>query len=92
MKRKIMENSNRKKYTDVMAEAEAELVTALKNYSNVFIRYCSENNGIPSMNQIEDIWKILDDETRNVFIKMISGSISSVDESIQISLKKANTD
>ena len=30
MKRKIMENNSRKKYTDVMAEAEAELVTALK--------------------------------------------------------------
>ena len=78
-------------YNDTIANAEYELIEAVRNYSKAFAQSSSENNGIPAINQIEKMWSKLDSETRNIFANMISGSISSINESELISSKKANT-
>ena len=44
-----------------------------------------------TIEQIENMWSKLDVETRNIFVNMISGSISSINESEIISSKKENT-
>lgn len=78
-------------YNDTIANAEHELIEAVRNYSKAFFQSSYKNGGTPTINQIEDIWTELDAETRNIFVKLISGSINSIEESNLISSKKANT-
>ena len=79
------------KFNDTIANAEDELLEAVRDYSKAFAESASESNGVPTINQIEDMWSKLDAETKNIFVNMISGSISAIDESGLISSKKANT-
>lgn len=88
---RIMDNTSSKSFDEVIANAEYELVEALKNYSKAFIESSSESNGVPTINQIENMWLKLNDDTRKIFVELISGSISSVNESELISSKKENT-
>lgn len=78
-------------FNNTIANAEYELIEAIKNYSKAFVQSSSENGGVPTINQIESMWSKLDSETRNIFVNMISGSINSINESELISSKKANT-
>lgn len=86
-----MDMSKNDKFDDAIATAEYELIEAVKNYSEAFVRSAANNNGVPTINQIENIWSKLDAETRKIFADMISGTISSIDESDLISSKKSNT-
>lgn len=76
---------------DAIALAEDELIEAVHNYSKAFVEASTENSGVPSINRIEDIWCKLDSETRNIFVNLVSKSISASEESSLISSKKANT-
>ena len=78
-------------FNETIANAEYELIEAIKNYSRTFTQAVTESSGIPTINQIEAMWSKLDTETRNIFVKMVSGSINSLDESELISSKKENT-
>jgi hypothetical protein len=78
-------------YNAAISEAEDELIEAVRSYSQAFVKASSENNGVPTINQIEGIWSKLDSETRNIFVKLISGSISAAEETALISSKKENT-
>ena len=78
-------------FNDTLANAEDELLEAIRNYSKAFKESAAKNGGVPTINQIEDMWSRLDSETKNIFVNMISGSISSVNESELISSKKVNT-
>lgn len=86
-----MDINTNEAYNNTIANAEYELIEAVRNYSKAFQQSSSHNGGVPTINQIEDIWAKLDAETRNIFVKMISGSINSIEESELISSKKANT-
>lgn len=87
----IMDITNNEVFEETISTAEYELIEAIRNYSKAFIQSANENGGVPTINQIEKIWSKLDTETRNIFVNMISGSISSINESELISSKKANT-
>ena len=78
-------------FNETIADAEYELIEAVRKYSKAFAQSSKENGGIPTIDQIENIWSKLDSETRDIFVNMISRSISSVNESEIISSKKANT-
>lgn len=78
-------------FNDTIANAEYELIEAVRKYSKAFAKSSKENGGVPTIDQIESIWSKLDSETRDIFVNLISGSISSVNESEIISSKKANT-
>ncbi|MCR4655750.1 MAG: hypothetical protein K5770_05910 [Lachnospiraceae bacterium] len=78
-------------FNDAIANAEYELIEAVKKYSKAFAQSSVQNGGVPTINQIEKMWSKLDTETRNIFVNMISGSISSINESEIISSKKENT-
>ena len=86
-----MDYDKNEAYDKIITEAENELIEAVRNYSKAFVRASAENNGVPTINQIEDIWRKLDLETRDIFVKMISGSISTSENSSMISSKKENT-
>ena len=87
----IMDITNNEVFEETISTAEYELIEAIRNYSKAFIQPANENGGVPTINQIEKMWSKLDTETRNIFVNMISGSISSINESELISSKKANT-
>ena len=87
----FMDINKNEAFKDALASAEYELIEALKHYSDAFSKSSSENGGVPTINQIEDMWSKLDSETRNIFVKMISGTISAIDESEYISSKKEST-
>ena len=78
-------------FNETIANAEYELIEAIRNYSRAFTQSSAENGGVPTINQIEMMWSKLDSETRKIFVNMISGSISSINESELISSKKENT-
>lgn len=86
-----MDKTNNETFNEVIANAEYELVEALKKYSQAFLESSSQNDGVPTINQIESMWSKLNDDTRKIFIDMISGSISSINESNLIASKKENT-
>ena len=87
----IMDITNNEVFEETISTAEYELIEAIRNYSKAFIQSANENGGVPTINQIEKMWSKLDTETRNIFVNMISGSISSINESELISSKQANT-
>lgn len=87
----IMDITNNEVFEETISTAEYELIEAIRNYSKAFIQSANENGGVPTIDQIEKMWSKLDTETRNIFVNMISGSISSINESELISSKKANT-
>lgn len=76
---------------DAVANAECELVEALKKYKEAFAQSANGNKGIPTIDQIEKIWSELDANTRKIFVNMLSDSINSTNESEMISSKKENT-
>lgn len=85
-------DSHRLRYDDdVIAEAEDELIQAVRNYSDAINGVIEKNGNVPTINQMEDIWVKLNDETRNIFVKMVSGTVSAFNENELISSKKANT-
>ena len=86
-----MDITSNEAFEETISTTEYELIEAIRNYSKAFIQSANENGGVPTINQIEKMWSKLDTETRNIFVNMISGSISSINESDLISSKKANT-
>jgi hypothetical protein len=86
-----MGNIKKEAFNETIANAEYELIEAIRKYSRAFTQSSDENGGVPTINQIEMMWSKLDVETRNIFAKMVSDSISSIDEGELISSKKENT-
>lgn len=86
-----MDITSNEVFEETISTAEYELIEAIRNYSKAFIQSANENGGVPTIDQIEKMWSKLDTDTRNIFVNMISGSISSINESELISSKKANT-
>ena len=60
-------------FNETIADAEYELIEAIRKYSKAFAQSSKENGGVPTIDQIENIWSKLDSETRDIFINMISG-------------------
>lgn len=65
-------------FNNTIANAEHELMEAVRNYSKAFLQSSSQNGGVSTINQIEDIWTKLDAVTRYIFVRMASGSINSI--------------
>lgn len=85
-----MDINTNEAYNNTIATAEYELIEAVRNYSKAFLQTSSQSGGVPTIDQIEDIWAKLDAEARAIFLKMVSGSINSIEESELISSKKEN--
>ena len=45
--------NNNEAFNDAIANAEYELIEAVRNYSKAFAQSSAENNGVPTINQIE---------------------------------------
>ncbi len=69
-----------------------ELEDAVDEYLDSFHASCNGGKALPSIDQIEDIVSELKSKTRDIYLKMVSESISSFDESELIESKKASTE
>ncbi len=87
----LMDINNNDAFNKAISDAEYELLEAIRKYSKTFTETSNKNGGVPTINQIEKMWSELDSETRNIFVNMISNSISSISETELISSKKENT-
>lgn len=52
----VMEDYMKETHNKAIIEAEDELIEAVQNYSKAFLEASSKNDGVPTMNQIENIW------------------------------------
>ncbi|MBR1856669.1 MAG: hypothetical protein IJ803_06305 [Oribacterium sp.] len=69
-----------------------ELEDAVDDYIMSFRQKSSDGSGLPNINEIEDILYELKDKTRDIYLNMISDSITKFDESKMIDSKKENSE
>ena len=77
--------------TEIISIAQHELEEKLNKFFDEFDKAGDNNNGVPTITQIEKMMGDLNDETQKIFLKMLSDRISSIDESSLIESKKANS-
>ena len=76
---------------DIKSAIMDELEGAVDEYLESFRLRSDNGNSLPSINEIEDIVSELRSKTRDIYLSMISDSISSFDESNLIDSKKPST-
>ena len=69
-----------------------ELEDALDEYFESFRLKGGDGKSLPSINDIEDLIGELKTKTRDIYLSMVSTSISNFDESELIASKKENTE
>ena len=68
-----------------------ELEDAVDEYLESFSLKSNDGKTLPSINELEDIVADLRTKTRDIYLKMVSESITSFDESELIDSKKDST-
>lgn len=80
-----------KNIDQIAADAVQDLKDAVENYVRVFSDTTKGPAKFLTIDQLEDIVKVLDSETRKIYLNMVSDSLSSIKEKDIISSKKANS-
>ena len=65
---------------------------AVDDYLLSFRLKTNDGNGLPNINEIEDMMQDLKNKTRDIYLSMVSDSITKFDESKSIDSKKENTE
>ncbi|MBR1708971.1 MAG: hypothetical protein IJ719_09110 [Clostridia bacterium] len=65
---------------------------AVDDYLLSFRLKSNDGNGLPNINEIEDMMQDLKNKTRDIYLSMVSDSITKFDESKSIDSKKENTE
>ena len=69
-----------------------EIETAVDCYLENFKQKSSNGKSLPTINEIEDMLSDLKSKTRDIYLSMVSDSISFFDESELIDSKKGSTE
>lgn len=83
--------------TDKISKKELahDVIQDLRDSVNMFLDQFEEQttgtSDFLTMDKLEDLFRKLDDETRKIYLNMVSDSISSIDEKELIRLKKSNS-
>lgn len=83
--------SYKKQEQELKSAIMDEIEDAVDDYMETFRLKSDNGNKLPSINEIEDIVTELKSKTRDIYLRMVSESISGYDESNLIESKKANT-
>ena len=86
-----MNNTKTFDRTEIISTAQHELEEKLNKFFDEFDKAGYNSNGVPTITQIEKIMIDLNQETQNIFIKMLSERINGIDESSLIESKKENS-
>lgn len=89
----VIQSMNNHDIDRIKCQCKDEFSNILDSFFDSFTSRCEEHKdtGIPTLDEIENIWGQLSLETRELYSKMIGEAISNIDESEAISSKKENT-
>ena len=89
--RLIMAKKLNSKEQEIKSAIMDRIEDAVDDYFSEFRAKSSDGQGLPSINDIEDLLLQLKSKTRDIYLDMALQSISKFDESGIIESKKANT-
>ena len=82
---------NTKQEQELKTAIMDELEDALDDYLESFRLKSKDGESLPTINELEDILTDLCSKTRDIYLEMVSESITHYDEANLISSKKATT-
>ena len=76
----------------IAAAVKQDMNERIDQWINEFAKETSDLSSFPSISQLEADIVNLDNETRKIFLNMLSDCLSNIDEKEIISTKKGNSD
>ena len=77
---------------EIKSAIRDKIEDAVDDYLLSFRLKSNDGNGLPNINEIEDMMQDLKNKTRDIYLSMVSDSITKFDESKSIDSKKENTE
>ena len=76
---------------EIAHDVVQDISDSVNKFLDEFDGKTTDKSNFLTMDSLEDLFGKLDSETRKTYLKMVSNSISSIDEKDLIKLKKANS-
>ena len=76
---------------EIAHDVVQDISDSVNKFLDEFDGKTTDKSSFLTMDSLEDLFRELDSETRKTYLKMVSNSISSIDEKDLIKLKKANS-
>lgn len=76
---------------DIIADAMNELRAAVEKFSNTLSQHTTDVSSFLTMDKLENMMGLLDEQTRQVYLDMVSRYLSNINEQEIIASKKENT-
>jgi len=75
---------------DIIADAMNELRAAVEKFSNTLSQHTTDVSSFLTMDKLENMMGLLDEQTRQVYLDMVSRYLSNINEQEIIASKKEN--
>ena len=76
---------------DIIADAMNELRAAVEKFANTLSQHTTDVSSFLTMDKLENMMGLLDEQTRQVYLDMVSRYLSNINEQEIIESKKENT-
>ena len=76
---------------DIIADAMNELRATVEKFANTLSKHTTDVSSFLTMDKLENMMGLLDEQTRQVYLDMVSRSLSNINEQEIIESKKENT-
>lgn len=76
---------------DIIADAMNELRAAVEKFANTLSQQTTDISSFLTMDKLENMMGLLDEQTRQVYLDMVSRYLSNINEQEIIASKKENT-
>lgn len=76
---------------DIIADAMNELRAAVEKFANTLSQHTTDVSSFLTMDKLENMMGLLDEQTRQVYLDMVSRYLSNINEQEIIASKKENT-
>ena len=75
---------------DIIADAMNELRAAVEKFANTLSQHTTDVSSFLTMDKLENMMGLLDEQTRQVYLDMVSRYLSNINEQEIIASKKEN--
>lgn len=76
---------------DIITDAMNELRAAVEKFANTLSQHTTDVSSFLTMDKLESMMGLLDEQTRQVYLDMVSRYLSNINEQEIIASKKENT-
>ena len=76
---------------DIITDAMNELRAAVEKFTNTLSQHTTDVSSFLTMDKLENMMGLLDEQTRHVYLDMVSRYLSNINEQEIIASKKENT-